>query len=347
VKSAEAKTRANFAIDRQHTDNGAALGPPFKAKHHYFRVIVHEMFLAKSREWFVEYDPMVVAAASYIYDTKVETIPFVVGPSMLKDFGYELPGGMVFNNTPVSGLNPYQGGAFTLTLVLYKVQRKNNADRLLQLVEGISKSIDPSNTLGAYLKVAGSIVDGVDAILGLQGTVPVLGYRVTIDPQVGTAMTPDYVVLIDEDSDAQTMKRERFRVIDSRLYCVDAEGKPGEFRDHDFVLFRIAQADKRTDESTLPFFPLWKAARDFASRGDDEFWKEAKSQFNTLKRSLLSSPDLTVPDSERLRSEYLEELKTVRRESVEESKLHKAEPVSDTEKELRRMSAELDKLDNL
>jgi hypothetical protein len=348
MKSAQAKTRANFAIDRSHADDGAKLGTIFEAKQHYLQVIVHEMFLATAREWFVEYDPMVVAAASYIYDTKLETVPFVAGPSMLKDFGHETPGGMIFRDTPVSGMNPYQGGAFTLTLVLYKVQRKNNADRLLQLVEGISKSLDPSNTMTAYLKVAGTIVDGVEAILGLKETVPVMGYRVTINPQVGQTMTPDYWVLIDEDSAAQQMKPARFRVRKGRLYYAEAGQDEREYRDRDFVLFRIAQGKKRTDERTLPFFPLWVAARDFAARADDEFWKEAKAHFNTLKRNLLNSPDLTQPDYGRFREDYLTQLKQIRKESVEDSNLKEAtEAVSEDEKELRRMGAELDKLDNM
>ncbi len=346
IKSAEAKTRAHFPIERSNADDGAELGAPFLPKEHYFQVILHEMFLARSRQWFVHYDPMVVAAATYEYDNKVETVPFIVGPSMLNNFGHETPAGMIFRNTPVSGLNPFQGGAFTLTLVLYKVQRKNNADRLLKVVEGISSSLDPSNSLSAYLRVAGTIVDGVEAILGLEGTVPVLGYRVTINTAINQKMTPDYWVLIDEDSKEETMNPARFRVRQSRLYSVDRDGRESEYRDHDFVLFRIAQGTQRNDERTLPFYPLWIAARDFAARGDDEFWKEAKANFNTLKRSLLKSPDLTGPDYERLRVEYLEELKRVRKHSVDEATLA-PEQISEEEKGLRNMAAELDALDNL
>lgn len=345
AKAAKAKTRAHFPIDRASADNGIALGGPFDAKQHYFQVIVHEMFLAKSREWFVTYDPMVVAAVSYIYDTKVETVPFVVGPSMLKGFANAIPEGMIFRDTPVSGFNPYQGGAFTLTLMLYKVQRKNNAERLLKIVEGISKSIDPSNTLSAYLKVAETIADGVEEILGLQETVPILGYQVTLNPQINQPMTPDYWVLIDEDS--RRIKPESFRVRKSRLYEARAGGKEGEYRDCDFVLFRIAQGGRRDDERTLAFYPLWTTALDLAGRADDEFWKEAKAHFNTLKRDLLKSADLTQPDVKRLRDYFFEELKKERIRSVAEGLAAHAEPPSESEKELRRMGAALDKLDVL
>ena len=49
----------------------------------------------------------------------------------------------------------------------------------------------------------------IEAILGLDETVPVLGYRVTINPQINQMMTPDYYVLIDEDGAEDTMKPER------------------------------------------------------------------------------------------------------------------------------------------
>src|SRR5262249_47249646 len=119
-----------------------------------------------------------------------------------------------------------------------------------------------------------------------------------------------------------------------------------EYRDRDFVLFSVAQASRREDDQALPFYPTWVAAQDFAARGDDKYWEDAKAHFNTLKRSLLNSPDLTRPDSIRLRAEYLEELKKRRKESVDESLLA-FEPVPEVEKELRSIGTELDELDNL
>lgn len=344
AKAAKAKTRAQFSIERAQVDEGAALGSPFVARNHYFQVVAHEMFLARRREWFVTYDPMVLAVSEYIYDTEVQAVPFVVGPSMLSGVAKEIPEGMIFRDTPVSGLHPYQGGAFILTVVLYKVLRKNNAERLLRLVEGVSKSLGPANAMAAYLKVAGTVTEGVQALLGLNETVPVVGCRLTINPQADhpDPLTPDYRVLVDEDS--EQLAKGRLRVRGSRLFQVTDTGAVEEYRDRDFVLFRIAQAVKRTDERTLPFFPIWKTAQDFAARGDDSFWKEAKAHFNTLSRSLLASPDLTAPDAARLRLEYLEELKQIRKQAVENATLA-ASAVSDAEKELRRAGAELDTLD--
>jgi hypothetical protein len=355
AKAAKAKTRACFSIDPQHVDDGKQpVQPPFDPTHHYFQVTVHEMFLANAREWFVNYEPMVVAAAAYIYDRGEETVPFVAGPAMLKDFGQGTPGGMIFRNTPVSGFNPYQGGKFTLTLVLYKVQRQNNAERLLQVVEGVSKALDPSNTMSSYLRITGAIVDGVESLLGLKETVPVLGYRETFNPDVGQNILPNYVALIDEDSAAATMNPERFRVRKSRLYYVDEKGDEHEYRDCDFVLFSISQGDRRSDEKTLSFYPLWDRAADFASHATDESWSEAKAHLNTLSRTLYNHPDLTTDDSERLRLHYLEEIKKIRVHAVERANLASPGPIgkgplspTEGEKQIRQVREELDSLDEM
>src|SRR5437762_7181853 len=143
LKVEPAKTRTQFAIKRDHIDKGDKLGPRFEAGKHYFQIIINEMFLANQREWFVNYDPMAFVASSYIYNKQLETLPIVVGPSMLKH-GQEAPLGMIFQNTPASGLHPYQGGPLTLVIIIYKLERMYNYEKMLQVVESISGVINPS-----------------------------------------------------------------------------------------------------------------------------------------------------------------------------------------------------------
>jgi integrase len=45
VRAGETETRAHFAICRDHIRNGEPLGQPFKAKQHYFQIVINEMFL--------------------------------------------------------------------------------------------------------------------------------------------------------------------------------------------------------------------------------------------------------------------------------------------------------------
>lgn len=347
LKAGEAKTRANFAIGRDHIDKGDQLGPPFVAGQHYFQIIINEMFLANQRQWFVTYDPMAFVATSYIYGKQLETLPLVVGPTMLNQFKQEVPLGMIFHNTPASGLHPWQGGSLTVTMILNRLQRQNNADKLLGVVESISGAVDPSNSFAVYLKLAKTVIDGVQTLLGLQQTVPVLGYHTTINTDVGQILEPTYYALVDTvvgvDADAGQIDPSKCWVRNERLYYTNEQGKTEPYRDHDFILFSIAQGDKRTDERTLPFYPRWETTQDLAAQPGTHFWDEAKAQFNTLKRDLLNSPDLTQLDSKRLREQYLTLLKQRHQETIEEGQLA-PQRLSDSEAELQQIANELDKL---
>lgn len=346
AKAGPAKTRLSFPVPRDHVDRGADLGPPFAPEQHYFQIIINEMFLSNERAWHVHYEPMVFAASSYIYDRKVETLPMVVGPALLKQYiGQNIPEGMIYRNTPISGLHPYQGGPLTLTILLNRLQRQNSADKLLQIVESVSSAFIPSTAFTAYLALSGPIVDGIEAILDLPETAPIAGCRIAINPDIRQVLEPTYFVLVDaEDTPAE---RERFWVQSDRLYYGRDQTTAKPYRAHDFVLFSIAQGDTRTDESTLPFFSLWTSAQDLAAQPNDRDWTQAKAHFNTLHRSLISSPDLTTPDERRLSDKYLREIKEVRERAVMQSQLAPSFGPSDAILELDRVASELDELDEL
>ncbi len=337
ARSGETRTPACFSIE-------AGDGNPFSPRQHYFQIIINEMFLANEREWFVTYSPMAFVAATYIYNKNRETSPFIVGPSMLEEYGQELPQGMIFRNTPVTSLHPYQGGELILTVILYKVQRKNNVDNVLKVLEKVSSVINPAVPavdFASYLKIADSIMDGVETLLGLEETVPVVGYRLTINPDIGQRLEPIYMVLIDGDE--REVRKDEFLVRESRLHRASQP-----YRGRDFVLLKIAQGGKRTDEQTLPFYPLWETTREMATRStNDHIWDEAKAHFKTLNRALLSSPDLTKPDYDRLSDEYLAEVKEQRERAVALNSMRASSELSEEETRTRRISEELDELDEL
>ena len=322
LKEGKAKTCAHFRIDRQHIDNGHQLGPLFKKEQHYLQVIINEMFLAKERQWYKSYDPMAIVATSFVYDKGLlESLPVVVGPDMLKAKAYkqEVPTGMIFQNTEVTGLYPYQGGPLGLTVILSQLGRENNADKLLQLVESISSAIDPSAAFSTSLKVTRTVMSSIETLLGLQQTIPVAGYHITINPDIGQVLEPTYFVLINID--AQQIDCHKFWVHDSQLYYGNDLITSQPYRDHDFILFSIAQANTRSDVRTLSFFPLWQKTRDLAQQPGQHYWKDAKAQLNTLKREIYYSPDLTKSDAERLFKDYTAELVRLHHETEWESTL--------------------------
>jgi hypothetical protein len=54
-------------------------------------VRINQLFLAASRQWFVQYDPLVFVVSEFTYNTAVTTVPFVVGPSMMETYDQQIP----------------------------------------------------------------------------------------------------------------------------------------------------------------------------------------------------------------------------------------------------------------
>lgn len=289
-------------IPASRVDEPARLGAALARDRQYFQVRVNEMYLANSREWWVEYDPMVFASTEFIYDKAEIAVPFIVGPSMLQKLGQKVPDGMVLANTRVAGVHPYRGGRIAFTMILYQVQRQNWSRGLLSVIESTANAIDFSTAVSSYTKVAVAILDGVEALLGLGGTVPVVGYRVEFDPQAGDDLSPRYFALIDRPAgqvDAGTL-----RVVGGKLH--DANGP---FRGADFVLYSLVSTAERTDETTLPFYPQWERVQQEATNATEDGYKSAKANMVTLYQSLLLSADLTDPHAEALADEYVKLMK--------------------------------------
>src|SRR5947208_1820907 len=58
---------------------------PILPQRHYFAAVVDELFLASSRQWHREFDPMVLAITEFVHGGKQIALPFVIGPKLLGD----------------------------------------------------------------------------------------------------------------------------------------------------------------------------------------------------------------------------------------------------------------------
>jgi hypothetical protein len=342
VKAAPAKTRAAFAIPSDQVIDSGPSGTAFVGGEHYFQVYVNELYLQNARDWFVHFAPMSFVATQYIYDREKTTAAFVVGPKMLEQFqGIEQPEGMIFRNTSVTGIHPYQGGEVDITILLSRLPRQNNVDQLLKVLESVATAVDPSTVFSTYVKLGTTLLDGVETLLGIDGTQPVLGYRVGVNPAMGLDFQPGFHAMLDR---AETeVDPASFFVKDSRLHeQVDGQLKP--YKGSDFLLFSVTQGSRRSDERLLPFFPLWQTTQELAARPDPHYWDEAKANFNALKRAMLASPDLTRPDYKRLREQWLAELVERRSEVAMEAELGDEE-LDEGERELADVAHRLDSVE--
>lgn len=316
IRHAPAKTWAYLQIPDEHIDRACPMGI-FEPQKHYFRMVVNEMFLADSRQWITNFDPVVFAAVEFLYDKTMSEEPKVVGPRLLANYKQAVPQGVRFLNTPISGLHPYVGGDFTYTVILYRVARNNHVRDLLNVLEKVVNAVDPSNAMKAYLNIAGVVVDGLDIILGTNQTTPVVAIRNTVNLAAGNDFKPGYSVLIDAPENS--IKKENFWVRDGRLFYGTSLSSSIPYSEKDFVLFSIIQSEARNDVSALQFYPRWEETQLQAAQSNQ--WEDAKSSFNALYLELLVNPDLTDFQKDTLRQEYRNRMKYLREVALENTKM--------------------------
>jgi hypothetical protein len=323
AKSAPSKTRAHFSIE----DSSAA---EFQPQQHYFQVIVNEMHLAESRNWWTKYLPVTIVASKHIYNVSQDEVgPMVVGPAVFREFIDDISSKAIIRNAPVTNMHPYQGGAISLTILLNKVSISNNVDKVLSVLENFTGVINPVTSVipfSSYLKVAGKVMDGVETLFNLPETQPLLAYRWTINPDIGQAFKPVYLVLIDIAEDDPNFHRQWFTVKDDRLYYGPDPTSAKPYRDNDFILLKVAQGTHRSDERLLSFYPIWQEIQKTAQVTvkdesqdpmlQEHYWKEIDNQWRTLLRAMRTSPDLTKADFTTFQTRYFNDLKGIRDDAM-------------------------------
>lgn len=270
----------------------------------YLTLTVNELFLSEARKWWTDYQPMVVFATSFIQGGTTVTVPAVVGPSLLEQPGKKLPQGLLLNNIEVAGPIPYRGGNLTINVLLYRVQHTNHAKDLLKVVEGVSKAIGPAADLGMLTKVGGALMDGVGSLLALGDTEAIMGQRFTMSPVGPGGMKTFYSALIGGGTKASP---DGLSVDYGKLRS--GVGKDAvEFTSDDYVLYSLSASPRRTDETTLPFYPLFQRAKKDALRVGDDNWKTAKATFSEVWQQMSASPDLIPEHAEELFEAWTKEL---------------------------------------
>lgn len=255
----------------------------------YFTLRVNELHLTQGREIWATYDPMVMVTSTFIHGTEQITVPFVVGPSLLKEHAaVGVPHGVLIHDTTVAGPYPNRGGPVTIGIVLYRVKRDDYARKLLQVVEGVSAAIGPAADMAVLSKVGGPMIDGLEALLGLGATVAIAGHRIEYDTMMQGGLRSWYAALIN----APQVDQKSLRVEGARLMRSTTDGMQ-PVRDADYVLYSLTGQARREDERTLPFYALYQRALRDAASGTDEAWKAAKATLAECWQQMAVSPDLT------------------------------------------------------
>ncbi|HEX6558636.1 MAG TPA: hypothetical protein VF021_04220 [Longimicrobiales bacterium] len=290
---------------------------PFRRNNDYFQIIINELFLAASRKWFTAIDPLVFVLTDFTYDSKSNTVPFLVGPGSLKGLlagGVAEPAGMIYRNTRVAGVHPYRGGKVSIALILCQAPVNDDARRLINVVEGAAHALDFSTALMPYVKIGQVVLQGFNSILGLNTIKPLIGWRGEFDREGGTPFTPGFFALINEpDVDPRTLW-----VKDGRLYRGATAASATELRSADFVLFSVVKPPdgNRSDLELLPFWKSWQRVEREASVANADAWKMAKVSMSSLDLELRQSPDLTEAQAEAIADDFIDKMTRIQQRAV-------------------------------
>jgi len=296
VQAQQAALPSHVVVQPEDVEPLVSPVTPFDAQNEYFQVVVNEMYLTNAREWAKTYDPMVLAVTEFAYSGEVQTVPFVVGPTLLGK-GIAQPQGMLYSNTRVAGIHPFAGSRFASTVILYRIVRRDYVKDLLQVVERAASALNVAAALVPYLPIADVVLQGVESLISIDDTQPIVGSRNEFG--VGAnPLVPSYFALIDLPDVAS----DELRVRGSKLFDA-VTGEP--FRRADYVLCSIEQIPERDDEGMLPFFePLWNRVVQDATSSNQDSWKSAKANMLALAQAILLSPDLSQPQKFALIEEY-------------------------------------------
>jgi hypothetical protein len=258
---------------------------------HYFGIIIDELYLSDARQWYREYDPLVLAITEFKRDGKTITLPFVVGPELLTKVAAKAPQEMLYRETRVAGVHPFRGGIVTSTICLCQVRRKDYARQLLKIVESVSGVVSFASDLGTYTKIATSLLVGIDTLFDVGETTPLVGIRQEFDYDLGNPIKPSYFVLIDGPE--REFPSEKLWVRDGSLLYGTQEENLEPFREASYVLFSIRGVEEITDLESIAQHGIAQSIIKLSASTEPTDWKRAKAELLVLLRELLTSPDLT------------------------------------------------------
>jgi hypothetical protein len=192
---------------------------------------------------------------------------------------------------PLGGPVPYRGGPLALELGLFSVKSKDLAGPFIELLQDLSKQAGVSYVTQA-MPFVGPIKRGLELLVGSGQDVQA---HVGVDRKDDPPATGWYVVIAaDKAKDRWSLTNVRIDPSDFRL--LDRSGQP--IQAVPYFVFVIKASTRRDEWHQIPELrQLYAQLRDAIRRNNID---ETKHQLATLRRYLLTSPDLLPVDANRI-----------------------------------------------
>lgn len=278
-------------IPKEHTDVDYDTAPLVPMRD-YFRVWLAEMFLTKSRTWFVNWFPAV-------HTTLDLKITGQQGTSSLSHVAQGPGAGLangVFVNYAVCDLLPYMGGLVTIESSLLALKGSNDLESAIKVLQDFSTLVAPP--IGQALAVANKLTSGMqDLFNSKQGQVHV-GWHQTFASQGGggnNILRPGYLAVIL--ASPEQVDPNCLTVVHDRLQYTKEGGAPAPMLGYDYLLYRI---EGRLERDDWRFPEIDQAINKAAQAYLNGHLEEAKAEKNAALNAAIASPYLAVQDRRRV-----------------------------------------------
>lgn len=285
---------------------GVAPQAPFRSNEDYVIVRLSSMFLRNSRELWLKLSPLVHATVAMRGLRAPRNESAVIGPAQFGDLAVASADRSVVLNQRLSGPAVWRSGDLDIAAGLFAVPKDQAASALLATLGQLSGLGIPGLKQG--LELASIVKAGVESLIGLSGTRPMLGVKVSLSD----AAAPGPCLLAGIAAPASEVDFETLWVREGLLCKGPSALQLAPVEDHDHILLAVERGLPRQDWRGLP--SLTPHETRFAEILRDATAPEADTRarlnqaFVAFDSDLVTEHELSDPDKARIRNEVAADL---------------------------------------
>lgn len=293
---------------------GTRAPTPFAANNDYVVVRLASMFLKNSRVLWLKLSPLAHATVTLAGRVAPRSEAAVIGPAQFGDLATAPADRSVVLNQRLAGPAVWRGGDLGVAAGLFAVPKDEAAAQLLDTLGQLAGLGVPGLAQG--LQIAAIVKTGVEGLIGLKGTKPVLAVKDALGDSAtapsGTEAAP--CVLVGVAAPAAEVDFGRLWMREGRLWGGTSAKALSPYEDNDHILVSIERGPPRQDWRGLPALQPHEAAFDGVLRTADIDRASAETQLNGVfahfDSDLGAEDQLTDPDKDRIRGEVIAELRS-------------------------------------
>ncbi|WP_428667615.1 hypothetical protein [Reyranella sp.] len=285
------------SVQAQPGDKTVAIGKTFAPEASYFSVRLVEMGLAEGGKFFTSFLPLGVCLTEYTVGDERQRRPLVLSNDLiagqLKDSGTK-PGYIEYTNMYAVRCAPVKADNLSLFVGLFRMPYDDLAKQVLQIASDLTHQVggegNPATAaVGAGMRIAEKVYDGVSGLFGLKGITPLFGFA------DGSALVDSRYLLVSGPP-ANAIDSKRLLVVDNQLH-LDGKRATG----FDYCLVAIEHTASRLPQGADTINPLTGLAfhrrwREIGQLLAAKNVGEAEARLAQLRAEVIVSPELTEDD---------------------------------------------------